>query len=353
MIPAKPMKLRAAIFVAALLIAIVTVRAQTATNTIKATEDRLKSLEESIRYADEHLAKAIDDLMWLRRLDDIAIVDKVRFTGPPPRVTNNPTAQGAGNPLVLHAYSLVPKKRPEKIPLLVLVHGGVHSDFRTHDELNIARELLEQGYALIATEYRGSTGYGKELWEKIDYGGLENEDVFAGKQWMVESHPEVDPERVGILGWSHGGMISLMNVFDHPADYKVAYAGVPVSDLVARMGYKGDDYRALFSAPYHIGKTAEDNVNEYRRRSPAWNAEKLQAPLLIHTNTSDEDVNALEVEHLIQALKAAGKSFEYKIYTNAPGGHYFNRLDTKFAKESRTEVYRFLAKYLNPPNPVN
>jgi len=44
---------------------------------------------------------------------------------------------------------------------------------------------------------------------------------------------------VGILGWSHGGMITLMNIFEHPTDYKVAYAGVPVSDLVARMGYKG------------------------------------------------------------------------------------------------------------------
>ena len=146
-------------------------------------------------------------------------------------------------------------------------------------------------------------------------------------------------------------MITLMNIFDHPRDYKVAYAGVPVSDLVARMGYKDDGYRELFSAPYHIGKSAADNVAEYRRRSPAWNAEKLQTPLLIHTTTNDEDVNVLEVEHLIRALTAAGKNFEYRIYTNAPGGHAFNRLDTKLATESRAEVYRFLAKYLTPPNP--
>jgi dipeptidyl aminopeptidase/acylaminoacyl peptidase len=169
---------------------------------------------------------------------------------------------------------------------------------------------------------------------------------------MLENHANIDAERVGIIGWSHGGLITLMNIFDHPKDYKVAYAGVPVSDLVARMGYKSQSYRDLFSAPYHIGKTADENVAEYRKRSPAWNAEKLQTPLLIHTNTNDEDVNALEVEHLIAALKAAGKQFEYKIYQNAPGGHVFNRLDTKLAKDSRSEVYRFLAKYLNPANPV-
>ena len=58
------------------------------------------------------------------------------------------------------------------------------------------------------------------------------------------------------------------------------------------------------------------------------------------------------LEHLIGALKAAGKQFEYKIYTNAPGGHAFNRIDTKLAKESRADVYRFLAKHLNPPDPV-
>jgi dipeptidyl aminopeptidase/acylaminoacyl peptidase len=181
---------------------------------------------------------------------------------------------------------------------------------------------------------------------------LENEDVYAGMKWMLENHANIDPQRVGILGWSHGGMITLMNLFNHPADYKVGYAGVPVSDLIARMGYKSQSYRELFSASYHLGKSAADNVAEYKRRSPAWNAEKLQTPLLIHTNTNDEDVNVLEVEHLIQALKAAGKKFEYKIYENAPGGHIFNRIDTKLARESRAEIYRFLAGYLNPPNPV-
>jgi dienelactone hydrolase len=57
-------------------------------------------------------------------------------------------------------------------------------------------------------------------------------------------------------------------------------------------------------------------------------------------------VNVLEVKRFITALKAEGKKFDYKIYENAPGGHMFNRLDTKLARESREEVYQFLAKYL-------
>jgi dipeptidyl aminopeptidase/acylaminoacyl peptidase len=316
-------------------------------------QERLRALEEALGFLQQVLSKDIDDLMWIRALDDLAVVDKVRYTGPAPRVVRNPTGQGAGNPVIITAYTFIPRKYASaaKLPLLVYVHGGVHGNFES-SAVHMVREMVEQGYAVIAPDYRGSTGYGREFWRLIDYGGLEVDDVFAGKQWMLENHANIDPERVGIIGWSHGGLITLMNIFDHPKDYKVAYAGVPVSDLVARMGYKSQSYRDLFSAPYHIGKTADENVAEYRKRSPAWNAEKLQTPLLIHTNTNDEDVNALEVEHLIAALKAAGKQFEYKIYQNAPGGHVFNRLDTKLAKDSRAEVYRFLAKYLNPANPV-
>ena len=128
-------------------------------------------------------------------------------------------------------------------------------------------------------------------------------------------------------------------------------ASEAVSDLIARMGYKTEGYRQLYSTDYHIGKSAYEDVEEYRRRSPAWNAHKLKTPLLIHTTTNDEDVNVFEVEHLIKSLKAEGKQFEYKIYEGAPGAHIFNRLDTPLARESRREIYSFLAKYLKPPNP--
>jgi len=313
----------------------------------------LKEAQESRRHTYDVLEKLIDDVLWHLKVGDIAQVDKGIFTGPPLRNKPNPTAQGAGNPLIIRAYGFVPKSldRNRKQPLVVLIHGGVHANFDSGDA-HVVRELLEQGYAVVAPEYRGSTGYGRSFYEAIDYGGLETEDSFAARNWMLESHSFLDPKRVGIMGWSHGGMHTLMNIFEHPEAYQVAYAGVPVSDLVARMGYKTEGYRQLFAAPYHIGKSAYEDVNEYRKRSPAWNAAKLQTPLLIHTNTNDEDVNVLEVEHLIRALKAEGKKFEYKIYEDAPGGHSFNRLDTAPARESRKEIYRFLARYLSPDNPV-
>lgn len=318
-----------------------------------AGQERLRSLEESLNFARHDLAKAVSDVLWFQRLADVAVVDKVRFTGPPPRVTNNPTAQDAGLELIISAYTFLPKHAGTgvKLPLIVFVHGGLHGDVNPADDLHLVRELVEQGYAVIAPDYRGSSGYGAEFWKQIDYGGREVADVFAAKQWMLENQANIDPERVGLMGWSHGGLITLLNLFEHPRDFRAAYAGVPVCDLVARMGYKGPGYRDEFSASNHLGKTAEEDVQEYRRRSPVTHAAKLATPLLIHTTTNDEDVNVLEVEGLIHALQAAGRTFEHRIYTNAPGGHLFNRLDTALARASRKEVYQFLAKHLQPAHP--
>jgi len=93
---------------------------------------------------------------------------------------------------------------------------------------------------------------------------------------------------------------------------------------------------------------AED-PEEYRRRSPVANAGQLRTPLLIQANTNDEDVTLAEIERLLTALRAADRHFESHIYTNAPGGHLFNRLDTRLARESRLEIWRFLAQRLDPP----
>jgi dipeptidyl aminopeptidase/acylaminoacyl peptidase len=313
----------------------------------------LKRAQDEMEHRLDEIAKAVDDLSWMLRLGDIAQVDKWRIVGPPQAKPRVPTAPGALNPVKFFTYSFVPKARKagEKLPLLVLPHGGVHADFQSAYTANVVRELVTQGYVVVAPDYRGSTGYGRGFYELIDYGGREVEDVRAARDWAVENLDAVDPDRVGLVGWSHGGLIVLMEAFAHPKDYRCVFAGVPVSDLVARMGYLDEGYRREFSAPFHIGKTVREDIEEYKRRSPVWNVDKLDTPLLIHTNTNDEDVNYLEVEHLIQALKAAGKKFEHRVFENAPGGHSMDRIDTRKAREARRDIYRFLARYLNPPRP--
>ena len=291
----------------------------------------------------EDTQRHIDDALWYFKLGDVASIQKYRIASSKPRREQNPTAQSAGNMLVIPVYVFAPKNVSGKAPLLVFAHGGVHGRLDSN-YAHIFREALERGYVIVSPEYRGSIGHGSDLRSQIDYGGAEVDDTHDARNWAVENLPFVDAGRVGIFGWSHGGFHALMNILNWPEDYKAAYAGVPVSDLVARMGYTGQEYRDIFEG--FIGKQPEDNVMEFRRRSPVYHAHKLQTPLLVHTTTNDDDVNVLEVEHLIAALKAAGKKFEYKIYQNAPGAHQFNRIDTKLAKESRREMWDFLGRHL-------
>ena len=305
-------------------------------------------------HTSDIVIKALAIHKWYTQLGDIAEVNEIRYTSAPPHKPPNPTAPGARNPLIIRAMTFIPKSldRSRKQPLIVFAHQGIHSDFGRDYEYGAVRELVQQGYSVIGPDYRGSTGYGAGFYNQIDYGGLEVEDVYQARQWMLDTYEFLDPKRVGIIGWSHGGFIALHNILQHPGAYAAAYAGVPVTDLVLRLGYHDPSYQAIFSAPQHIGKTVRGDIQEYLKRSPITHAAKLETPLLIHGNTNDEDVNVIEIERFVAALKAAGKKFQYKIYENAPGGHEFGRLDTKLARESRQDVYVFLAEHLKPERPV-
>jgi dipeptidyl aminopeptidase/acylaminoacyl peptidase len=342
------------IFTALVLFVVSTIFATAQSHETSELSGQINNFERNLRHRLDVIEKMVDDILWHQKISDVAYMDKLFIYGPPPWKEKSTTARGAGNPVKFWTYAFFPKELDpsKKYPLILLPHGGVHADFTTY-YTHIVRELVGQGYVVAAPEYRGSTGYGRTHYEKIDYGGLENEDVYYTRNYMLENYSFLDNKRVGIIGWSHGGMITLMNIFNYPNDYQVAYSGVPVSDLIARMGYTVQRYRDLFEADYHIGQSANENVAEYRRRSPVWNTHKFRnTPLLIYTNTNDEDVHVLEVEHLIRALKADGKKFEYEIFQDIPGGHSFDRMDTRFAKETRVKIYQHLAKYLKPDKPI-
>ena len=161
----------------------------------------LQRANEALEHRLDELAKAIDDVAWFARVGDVAVVDKWRIVGPPDANPSNPEAPGARNPVKFYTYTFVPKDRPAgtKLPMLILPHGGVHADFTTY-HTHIIRELMAQGYVVVAPDYRGSTGYGQSFYELIDYGGREVDDIQAAKDWAIESFDFVDPRRVGLRG---------------------------------------------------------------------------------------------------------------------------------------------------------
>jgi len=155
-----------------------------------------------------------------------------------------------------------PASRGGPAPCVVFVHGGPESQYRPSFQ-PVVQGLVAAGFAVLAPNVRGSTGYGRSFYEEIDYGGREVDDVYQGLEWMLGNYEFLDPKRVGIIGWSHGGLITLMNIFQHPQAYDVVYAAGRASDQVDRMGYEPESCRARYSAPYHIGKSVRDDIAEY------------------------------------------------------------------------------------------
>jgi len=259
-----------------------------------AETNSLSGFQDTLGHLDAKLTRQANEMLWFQRLSDLAVVDKVRFTGPPPRSTNSVAPPAGSNDVIVSAFTFLPRgeSRARHLPLIVLAHGEIHGNVATDEDFHIVRELIQQGYAVIAPDYRGSSGYGADYWHQIDYGGMEIEDVHAARQFMLERYRQIDPRRVGIIGWSHGGAIALLTASAHPEDYAACYAGAPVSDLEERVRIRGETYEQLFAAPYHLGKTVAEAPDEYRRRSPAWNAEKLRTPLLLHANTRAFSLNS-------------------------------------------------------------
>ncbi|MCL2133590.1 MAG: alpha/beta fold hydrolase, partial [Bacteroidales bacterium] len=198
-------------------------------------EDRLKTISSTIddlEHSFDIVNKKLEDILWYNKVGDVAFIDKVRLAGPPKAVQTpieNPFHDALlDNDLLFWAYIFFPleTRQEGKYPLVVFPHGGVHGTWTT-GSAHIIRELVAQGYIVVAPDYRGSIGYGKSFYRAIDYGGLENEDVLASVLYMIENYSIIDTSRVGLLGWSHGGMISLMNALKYPDLYACAYAGVP------------------------------------------------------------------------------------------------------------------------------
>jgi dipeptidyl aminopeptidase/acylaminoacyl peptidase len=244
-------------------------------------------------------------------------------------------------------------------PALVWVHENVRGHLYEH-YIPFIRQAAAQGFVVIAPEYRGSIGYGRAFYDAIDYGGAEVDDVVAAVGVLAARYPSVDTARIGIIGWSHGGLITLLAIFRNPASFNAAVAVVPVANLVHRMMRKGvDRQRRIIDPQNRFGGSLFERPEVYRERSPLFHVDRLQIPLLVHVADNDADVEIDESMPLVTALRErkAGLA-DVKIYRAPLGGHLFDRRvvaparepeNTPEQRDSWTRVWRFLDNNLQPP----
>lgn len=272
-----------------------------------------------------------------------------------------------GMEIPAYLFQPLEKRGPKGHAAMVWVHGGVHGNWGT-SMWPFVREAVERGYVVICPEYRGSTGYGKEHHNAIDYGGYEIDDVATAYDWMVQNLPHVDPERVGMMGWSHGGFITVLSITRPNHPFKAGAAIVPVTNLVFRLSYKGPGYQRSYSTQPRIGGLPFEKREIYIERSPLYAVDNLETPLLVHVSTNDEDVNFVEDQQLVYKLRATKPDItETKIYVDpAPWGrsvgHAFSRrvdpetlerVDSPAQRDSWNRSWAFLEEHLRPYDDPN
>jgi dipeptidyl aminopeptidase/acylaminoacyl peptidase len=301
-------------------------------------------------YAEQMAAKARTDSIYAARSRGVMQFNKVTYKSDVDGMT-------------IPAYVFAPLKPrgARGHAALVWVHGGVHGNW-DQNYLPFVKEAVERGYVVITPDYRGSTGHGEAHHRAIDYGGKELDDVQSAVDHL-KTLPFVDPDRIGLMGWSHGGFITANLLFRGQTPFRAGVAIVPVTNLIFRLSYKGPGYQRSFSTMADMRGLPFERREEYVKRSPYYGVDSLRTPILVHVATNDEDVNFEEARPLIDALRARKPDLaETKVYVNptpgpASGGHTFSRRvnrqtlereDSPEQRDSWNRTWTFLEEWLRP-----
>ena len=205
--------------------------------------------------------------------------------------------------------TLPPDAKPgAKMPAILRIHGGPTSQFNT--AFNTEWQMLAaHGYAVVACNPRGSTGYGSAFSRAIwaDWGNKDYQDVMAAVDGAI-AMGVADPDRLGVGGWSYGGILT-DHVITKTDRFKAATSGASEVNYLANYGT--DHYQKEWEAELGL---PWKNPEGWMRISPFFQIEKVTTPTLILGGAEDVNVPLLNAEQLYQALRRLGRDTELVIY---------------------------------------
>jgi dipeptidyl aminopeptidase/acylaminoacyl peptidase len=264
---------------------------------------------------------------------------------PAKMATMTPITVTARDGVVLHGYlTLPPGSSGKNLPLIVNPHGGPHGP-RDQWGFNPEVQLFaNRGYAVLQLNFRGSGGYGLKF-QQMGYrhwASTMQDDLADGVNWTVKQG-YVDPKRVCIYGASYGGYAAFENPIRYPNLYKCAVGYVGAYDLTL-LGTRGD------VAHFAGGSSAMDeylgsDMEERKRESPAYNADKLTIPVMIAYGGADVRVVPKHAENMMAALDKAGKKYPEPIY-HPKEPHGFRDQEHNF--DLYKQMLAFFDKYIGP-----
>jgi len=218
---------------------------------------------------------------------------------------------------------------------IVYIHGGPTS--QTMNSFNrFVQYAANQGYMVLAPNYRGSTGYGKEFQQAnlFDMGGGDLQDVLAGVDWIKQTG-HLDPKKIAVMGGSYGGYLSMMSVTKAP---DVWAAGVPIVPFVNWFTEIENEDPVLQQSDLATMGDVVKNKALYEDRSPINFIDQIKAPLLLLAGGHDPRCPKSETQQVVDAIKKRGGTVDYKIYDNE--GHGFARV------ENQIDAYKRVADFL-------
>ena len=236
------------------------------------------------------------------------------------------------------ALLFTPKEK-EPGPAVVMIHGGPDWFFEM-TWYPLMAHLASRGWAVLAPNYRGSTGYGRAWQEasRFDFGGVDNDDVAAGAQYLIQREL-ADPKRIGITGRSHGGYLTMTCLTKYPHLWAVGSAVVPFINWFTNHKYIRPDLQHWdlenFGDP-------EENYDLWYERSPYYFLDRIQVAVQLIAGRLDQRCPVSDSIEAHEALLRMGKTAELIIYEDE--GHAF--LTLKNVLDSELRRVAFLTNYL-------
>ncbi|MGA1129676.1 MAG: alpha/beta fold hydrolase, partial [Chthoniobacterales bacterium] len=234
--------------------------------------------------------------------------------------------------------TLPPALEPKNLPAVLLVHGGPWA----RDEWGFdgtAQFLANRGYAVLQVNFRGSTGYGREFWEKSfkQWGKAMQDDLTDSAKWLV-GRGIADPKRIAIYGGSYGGYAALAGMAFTPEVYAAGVSFVGPSNIFTLLASVPPYWEPYRQMQYEMIGHPETEKELLTAASPLFSADKISAPLLIAQGANDPRVKKAESDQIVEALRKRGIDVPYIVKDNE--GHGFAN------EENRLYFYRALERFL-------
>jgi dipeptidyl aminopeptidase/acylaminoacyl peptidase len=252
-------------------------------------------------------------------------------------VVRYPSFDGMEIPAIY--YKPLAASPDKKVPALVWVHGGPGGQSRV-SYFPLIQYLANHGYAVLAVNNRGSSGYGKSFYKMDDrnHGDKDLRDCLWGKKWL-QSQPYIDSSKIGIIGGSYGGYMTMAAMTFYPDEFKAGVNIFGVTNWLRTLKSIPPYWESFRLALYaEMGDPATDSARLYNI-SPLFHADRIKNPVMVLQGANDPRVLQIESDEIVAAMKKNNIPVEYVIFPDE--GHGFVK------KENEIKGYGAIRQFLD------